>query len=218
MAHRGRAEGRTDRDRLWDHPDLLPDSDALEDPVAFADGASGSDWDISTLHDADPSEEPPGEGPAPGMTLTDSARELLTGWTPHSASQVRLRDEFVDHLDANDDGWSRTCLPDHLTASMIVLDHTRTHVMLALHRKVGLWLQFGGHIEPGDRSVLDAAHRETREESGLADMVLPSGDPVQLDRHAAPCGAAARHHLDVQFLALTDRSASPAPSAGVARS
>jgi len=76
-------------------------------------------------------------------------------------------------------------------------------VLLCLHRKVGLWLQFGGHIEQQDASLGDAALREAQEESGIADLKLVGTAVIQLDRHPAPCQPEARHHLDVQFLALT---------------
>lgn len=39
LADRG---GNTGRDALWSHPDLLPDSDDLDDPLGFAERASGS--------------------------------------------------------------------------------------------------------------------------------------------------------------------------------
>ncbi|MGB2839583.1 MAG: zinc-dependent metalloprotease, partial [Actinomycetes bacterium] len=53
--HRSAAE----RDHIWTHPDLLPDSADLDDPTAFATGSATSDWDISTLTDPDPTDEPP---------------------------------------------------------------------------------------------------------------------------------------------------------------
>jgi hypothetical protein len=43
-----------DRDQLWDHPDLLPDADALADPATFAAPASDTEWDISRLADTPP--------------------------------------------------------------------------------------------------------------------------------------------------------------------
>ena len=58
----------TDRDRYWDHPDLLPDADALSDPEAFltATASSGTDdWDISTLDDPGPERGDP-DGSEPG--------------------------------------------------------------------------------------------------------------------------------------------------------
>jgi len=147
------------------------------------------------------------------MTLSDSARALLSEWKPQHDEQRQLRDDFLRHIDTADHPWSRDCLPDHLTASAIVLDHSRTKVLLALHRKVGLWLQFGGHIEPHDKTIADAANREALEESGVLEISLVKTQPLRLDRHAAPCGPAARHHLDIQFLGMADSAVTPRASA-----
>lgn len=146
------------------------------------------------------------------MMLGDDALATLTAWTAPTSAQAQLQRSFIEYLTAHPDGWSRSCLPDHLTASALVLDHDRQHVLLALHRKVRLWLQFGGHIEASDDSLLEAARRETVEESGLTRVEFASEGPIQLDRHAAPCGNGARHHLDVQYRALADRSDLPITS------
>ena len=47
-----------ERDKYWDHPDLLPDADALTDPEAFLTRSGNTDWDISSLND---SEAPDGD-------------------------------------------------------------------------------------------------------------------------------------------------------------
>lgn len=134
--------------------------------------------------------------------LSASAEQLLTRWLPPDDEQRELRDSFLAHVASHERPWSRDCLPDHLTASALVVDPSRTRVLMGLHRKVGLWLQFGGHIEPSDTSIADAALREAHEESGLAAVTLVDPLPLRLDRHAAPCGA--RYHLDVQLLAVAD--------------
>ena len=146
------------------------------------------------------------------MTLSESAHTLLDEWEPPDADQGQLRRDFLHHLDTVDEAWSRHCLPDHLTASALVVDHSHERVLLALHRKVGMWLQFGGHIEPNDRNIADAAVREALEESGLSEITLVSSHPLRLDRHGAPCGPGARHHLDIQFLGLASYQAQPQAS------
>lgn len=141
--------------------------------------------------------------------IAGAALSELSLWQPATVSQAHLREYFIAHLHEHEDGWARSCRPDHLTASALVVNPSRTRVLLCLHRKVGRWLQFGGHIEAPDRSVADAALREAREESGIDDVALVRTRPLRLDRHAAPCDAAARHHLDVQYLAVAPEGAEP---------
>jgi 8-oxo-dGTP pyrophosphatase MutT (NUDIX family) len=137
------------------------------------------------------------------VTLHDDARRLLAGWRAPDARQETLRQEYVAHLDAHADGLLRTCLPDHVTASTVVLSPDGEQVLLTLHAKAGAWFQLGGHTEAGDATLAGAALREALEESGLDDLELDP-EPVQLDLHEVPfCGARpGTRHLDVRFLAV----------------
>lgn len=63
----------TERDRYWDHPDLLPDEDALTNPESLLTATTGTDWDISALDDAGDAPESDGpaeDGPAGGSSGT----------------------------------------------------------------------------------------------------------------------------------------------------
>lgn len=135
------------------------------------------------------------------QSLHANAREVLIAWQPVDDSQSLLRDDYVAHLDAHDDGTWRECRIGHITGSALVMDHARTRVLLTLHPKVGRWLQMGGHLELGDATLRDAALREAREESGITDIEI-SEFPLRLDRHRVRCAADESTHLDVQFLAL----------------
>jgi 8-oxo-dGTP pyrophosphatase MutT (NUDIX family) len=143
------------------------------------------------------------------VTLQQSALATLLLWHPGSVEQAELRDSVTAYLATQPDAWSRSGRPDHLTASTLVVDASRSRVLLGLHRKVGLWLQFGGHLERGDRTLASAALREAVEESGLPTMRLVHDDPLRLDRHPAPCAPDARDHLDVQYLAVAPDDALP---------
>lgn len=98
--------------------------------------------------------------------------------------------------------------PVHVTASAIVVGERG--VVLHLHKRLGLWLQPGGHIEPGETPA-EGALREAREETGL-DVAHPAGGPrlVHVDVHPGPKG---HTHLDVRFL-IEAGNDEPAPAAG----
>jgi 8-oxo-dGTP pyrophosphatase MutT (NUDIX family) len=147
------------------------------------------------------------------VTLHADALAALRGWSAPSAGQERLREDYVSHLEAHDDGMLRSCFPDHLTSGALVLSPDLDAVLLNLHRKAGRWFHFGGHLEPGDASLWDAARRETTEESGLDDVVVHR-EPVHLSRHRVPfCDPRGPvDHLDVRFAAVAPAGAAHAAS------
>ena len=134
--------------------------------------------------------------------LHEDAQRVLESWRAPDADQNRMRLEFLHHLEEHPlDGLWRECAAGHLTASAAVLDSARSRVLLTLHSKIKAWLQLGGHCEPADRTLADAALREATEESGIAGLRLLPG-PVQLDRHAVRCHPGGTWHLDVQYVVI----------------
>jgi 8-oxo-dGTP pyrophosphatase MutT (NUDIX family) len=144
----------------------------------------------------------PGTDEVPGAARV-ATLAVLESWHAPSPGQHRLREQYVEHLRARPDGLLRSCRPDHLTASTLVVPPDAERVLLTLHAKAGEWFQLGGHVETTDADVVAAAVREAREESGLHDLRLDPV-PVHLDVHPVPfCGPGVRH-LDVRFVAVTD--------------
>jgi 8-oxo-dGTP pyrophosphatase MutT (NUDIX family) len=145
--------------------------------------------------------------------LHDDAVRVLTGWAAPDADQDRLRQAYLRHLRAHHDALSRSCLPAHLTASVLVLDPSATRVLLTHHRKGGFWGQLGGHCEPGDATLAAAALREGVEESGLRGLRLVGDGPVDLDRHLLSSAfGACGEHLDVRYAAVAPAGAEPVVS------
>ncbi|MFD5426070.1 NUDIX hydrolase [Streptomyces sp. NPDC127084] len=130
------------------------------------------------------------------MSLYDDAVHVLKAY----ADQAQLRQDYLDHLAAHPDGVWKACAAGHLTASALVIDPSRDRVLLTLHKKLGMWLQMGGHCEPGDTTLEAAALREGSEESGIPGLELLPGGPVRLDRHPIP--APCHWHFDVQYAAV----------------
>ena len=141
------------------------------------------------------------------MTLRDDAHSVLSGWSAPDDGQDRLRRLYVTHTATHADAMSRECHPDHLTASAIIFSADHQRVLLTLHRIIKRWLQTGGHCEPGDVTLADAALREGHEESGIPDLAIDPV-PVLLSRHEVPCGPIRpSHHLDVQYVAVAPADA-----------
>ena len=142
------------------------------------------------------------------VRLHKDARDVLASWRPDDQRQRDLQSQYLAFLDKHPDAMTRECRVGHLTASALVLNASRTHVLLTLHPKVGRWLQLGGHCEVGDASLRDAAIRETVEEGGIAEVTM-SPLPVHLDRHPVSCRGEMSEHLDVQYVATVPDGSIP---------
>lgn len=141
--------------------------------------------------------------------LHTAAVAALTDWQPDALDQDSLRHAFLSYLAARPDACRRSCVPGHLTASMLLLDADREHALLTLHPRVGLWLQLGGHCEDGDTSLVTAALREGAEESGI-DGIAIDPLPLTLAVHPITCSLGVpTRHLDVRFLGVAPPGAVP---------
>ncbi|CAO1653828.1 NUDIX hydrolase [Salinibacterium sp. NYA9b] len=127
--------------------------------------------------------------------------DFLTSLAALPASPAR--ESYLSFVTAGgSDALKRDGGPEHVTASCFVFSPDFERVLLCFHRKGQFWVQFGGHIEPQDASVADAALREAREESGIAALALHSDSIVDLDRHELHGGFACAAHWDVGFVAI----------------
>lgn len=141
------------------------------------------------------------------MSLHADAIRALAGWDAPSPSQAALAQAYLGFLAARPDATARSCSPGHLTASAMVFSHDLAHVGLVLHGIVGAWLAPGGHLEPADATLADAARREVREELGLEVDLDPV--PVSLDCHPITCRGytTPTRHFDVRFAGRAHRGA-----------
>ena len=98
----------------------------------------------------------------------------------------------------------------HFTVTAFVSAEGAT--LLHWHAKNRMWLPPGGHIEP-DEDPLEAALRETMEETGIAVTVLPTSEPfgfasprqlpapvtIMVESIPASAGDPAHEHLDLIY-------------------
>ena len=97
--------------------------------------------------------------------------------------------------------------PVHVTASAFVVGPRGT--VLLKHRRLGIWVQPGGHVDPGE-APWEGARREATEETGMPVHLL-DGQPelAHVDVHP---GGRGHTHLDLRYLFTAD-DADPAPPA-----
>ena len=135
------------------------------------------------------------------MSVRESVIATLSTWEPPDAAQDSLRHAVLAFVEARDDACRRECVPGHVTASALVLDHTRSRVLLTLHRRLGRWVQLGGHCDDDDADLVSAALREATEESGVDGLRMePELAAVHVHPVVCSLGVPTRH-LDLQFVA-----------------
>jgi 8-oxo-dGTP pyrophosphatase MutT (NUDIX family) len=126
---------------------------------------------------------------------------------PGDEREVESCRRLVAELDRLPRPFDESADPIHVTASGIVVGPRG--VILHKHRRLGRWLQPGGHLEPGE-SPTQAVLRECREETGLV-VTHPPGGPVLLHVDVHP-SARGHVHLDPRYLVLApDEEPAPPP-------
>src|SRR5512144_2202810 len=140
---------------------------------------------------------------SPSDDLVLDLRHLLAH-APRTTAEARF-EAWAWRALLDEDGpalLTRHARPSHVTASAVVLSPDARQTCLVLHGRIGRWVQPGGHLEPGDRTLALAAAREVEEETGLVGQVLP--EIARLSRHVAPCAPDVDWHLDVQFVVVAE--------------
>jgi 8-oxo-dGTP pyrophosphatase MutT (NUDIX family) len=131
--------------------------------------------------------------------LVDAVRAEVLAFAPADSEEERWRDEFLGALAALPHPLDRDADPTHVTASGVVVGPRG--VLLHRHRVLGLWLQPGGHLDPGEAPAA-AALREAAEETGLvAAHAGPDGRPRMVHLYVGP-GGRDHTHLDLRYLLM----------------
>lgn len=149
-----------------------------------------------------------------------AGRLPFAGYDPgFEADTLQRMREFARSTDAC---FERSHLPGHLTGSALVVSPDLDRVLLTLHRKLGKWLQLGGHAD-GVPRLDQVAMTEAREESGLSDLEflayerlldVPAPLPFDLDIHPIPARKEVPEHLhyDVRYLLVAPGAPPPVRS------
>jgi 8-oxo-dGTP pyrophosphatase MutT (NUDIX family) len=134
--------------------------------------------------------------------------DLLARRPPVDEREAASIARFRAELAGRSEPCSETADTTHVTSSAIVVGPRG--VVLHKHKRLGIWLQPGGHIDD-EESPGDAALRECFEETGLrAEHFSGCAELVHVDTHDGPRG---HYHLDLRFL-LSVPDDDPTPPEG----
>src|SRR5512134_1717771 len=103
--------------------------------------------------------------PVDAMHRTALLRTLECYLERYPEDRVRA-DHVRQFVRANPDCFERSNPEGHVTGSAWIVSADRRSFLLTHHRKLGRWLQLGGHAD-GDPDPLRVALREAQEESGM---------------------------------------------------
>jgi len=131
--------------------------------------------------------------------------EALRRHAPADEAEARHRDAILALVESEPACFERTTwVPGHVTGSAFIVRADARQVLLHHHRRLGTWLQMGGH-DDGEHDPASTALREGAEESGLPDLAFLLPGILDLDVHAIPArpGQPAHLHHDVRYALIT---------------
>jgi 8-oxo-dGTP pyrophosphatase MutT (NUDIX family) len=138
------------------------------------------------------------------MNLQTHLRHFDLSWA--SPSEKLHVASFYALLRTEPHCFYRTNLPAHFTGSAIIATGDFREVLLTHHRKLGKWLQLGGHAD-GEPNLFQVALREGLEESGLPSLSpAPANNLLDIDIHRIPerPNEPAHFHYDARYVFLAE--------------
>jgi len=132
--------------------------------------------------------------------VSRTLQHALSDYAARHPDQGAVAAQFAQFLASHPDVFHRHHPPGHFTGSAWLVSGEGERVLLTHHRKLGRWLQLGGHAD-GDEDLARVALREACEESGLLGLSVEEAI-FDLDRHRIPArGSEPEHwHYDVRFV------------------
>lgn len=141
--------------------------------------------------------------------LLPEVRAAVAARHPVDGREARSRHRMLVALGRLERPFDRHADLTHVTGSAVVTGPAG--VLLHLHKRLGMWLQPGGHLEAGE-SPWDAARREAEEETGLSFQPWSGRPPLaHLDVHP---GGRGHTHLDLRYVLVVAGDDTPRPGAG----
>lgn len=129
--------------------------------------------------------------------LVGAVRDALRRRSPIDDRERDSIEQILVELDRLEHPFDRDADPVHVTGSGLVVG--RRGIMLLRHRRLGIWVQPGGHIDAGE-PPWEAARREVEEETGLHVRHVGRGGQPALAHVDVHPGGRGHTHLDLRYL------------------
>lgn len=139
--------------------------------------------------------------------------DLLQDYKTSFSEEIEFQKQIIEFLEQNDDFALRSNLTGQITGSAWIVNKEHTKVLLIHHKKIGKWLQIGGHIEDTDQTIEETILREVKEESGLKGLKLLSSSIYDIDIHTiSQKKEIAEHlHFDIRLIVEADENETLTP-------
>jgi 8-oxo-dGTP pyrophosphatase MutT (NUDIX family) len=137
----------------------------------------------------------------------------LIAYVPQTPREREMCDNLRAFVAENENCFERSHTAGHVTGSAWIVDRECRSALLVHHRKLGRWLQPGGHAD-GDPDVRAVALREALEETGLQTLEPAWAGIFDVDVHAIPerGDEPAHFHYDIRFAFFGDSNEMPVVS------
>ncbi len=129
-------------------------------------------------------------------------KHLLESLATYRVSPLITEEELEDYekliefINTNPECFERENA-GHITGSVWLVNDEMTHVLLTHHKKLGMWIQLGGHAD-GDPDIQSVAMKEAQEESGITGLTFAHEGIFDIDIHPIPNKCL--FHYDVRYL------------------
>jgi 8-oxo-dGTP pyrophosphatase MutT (NUDIX family) len=139
--------------------------------------------------------------------ILEDLQSRLAAISPVDQREADSIEQTLERLTWPGDPFDEGANEHHLTASAFVV--SSRGIILHRHRRLGIWVQPGGHVDAGE-SPEEACVREAREETGLEVRHLVPPSLFHVDVHPGPAG---HTHYDLRYVVLS-KPLEPTPPEG----
>ena len=130
-------------------------------------------------------------------------------------NEKERQDHLIEYLNNHGDDELNDCnnFDGHITAGGFIYDKKEKQFLVLYHKDLKMFLYPGGHMEKKDKSILETAKREVKEETGLDNLIqLKTTDneliPIDVDTHLIPYNKKRNlpehYHFDFRYMFILD--------------